>query len=273
MNRARRVRTTMRNKNFEDFLKKQYRQFVAEKNVLKEYLKRPFLRQNKEFLALKETHKNQRCFIVALGPSLTLDDLNKLQNEVTFSMNSILRSFDKTKWRPTYYAITDSRIIDQFKDDPRIDQIPIFFTSSISFPKRYRQNQIIYTSSNASQMRCVARGNFKNGIHISKRLGPYINDAPTSVQALIQIAIFMGFSKIYLIGQDCNYGGVNAHSILTGASSNASPASSVEQSMLDTFSTFKHDAEKRGVQIINCTRGGMLEIYERQNLDEVLANK
>src|SRR5690625_3210612 len=45
---------------------------------------------------LKNKHKGEKCFIVATGPSLTIEDLEKLQNEITFSMNSICFAFDET---------------------------------------------------------------------------------------------------------------------------------------------------------------------------------
>lgn len=51
----------------------------------------------------KDIHQRERCFIVATGPSLTLSDLEVLKNEYTFGMNSIVKLFDKTDWRPTYY--------------------------------------------------------------------------------------------------------------------------------------------------------------------------
>jgi hypothetical protein len=264
----------MKKNRFIFFFKKIHHSFSIFTNVFSQYVKRPFLHQDKAFLSLRNSQIGKRCFIVALGPSLVLDDLNKLKNEYTFSMNSIIRSFDKTDWRPTYYAVTDKRIIDKYKDDKRLEEARIFFTSSFSFPKRnYRKNQIVYTASNASQARCVMRGNFKNGVHISKRLNRYINDSPTSVQSLIQIAIFMGFKEIYLLGQDCNYGGANAHASIAGASSVVNPTEFEQRSMLDTFETFRHDADKMGIKIVNCTRGGALEAFERKSLDDVLQQK
>ena len=48
-------------------------------------------------------HKGQRCFIVATGPSQSIEDINKLKGEITFSVNSIYTCFSDTDWRPTYY--------------------------------------------------------------------------------------------------------------------------------------------------------------------------
>ena len=31
-------------------------------------------------------------------------------------------------------------------------------------------------------------------------------------------------------------------------------------------------AEKKGIKVINATRGGMLEVFERKNLEDILAS-
>ena len=51
----------------------------------------------------KSIHKGKRCFIVATGPSLTIKDLEMLDGEITFSMNSIVNLYNKTEFRPNYY--------------------------------------------------------------------------------------------------------------------------------------------------------------------------
>ena len=48
-------------------------------------------------------HQNQRCFIVANGPSLAKTDLQLLEDEITFGLNRIYLYFDKTSFRPSYY--------------------------------------------------------------------------------------------------------------------------------------------------------------------------
>ena len=62
-------------------------------------LKDALYRPNKKYKALKNKHEGKRCFIVCTGPSLTLEDVNKLKNEYTFSMNNIFKCYDKTDWQ------------------------------------------------------------------------------------------------------------------------------------------------------------------------------
>ncbi|MBO7254734.1 MAG: hypothetical protein J6V36_05480, partial [Clostridia bacterium] len=58
---------------------------------------------------LKDSHKGERCFIIGNGPSLSVNDLNKIyeKNIPTFSTNRIFKLFEKTDWRPTYYVSED----------------------------------------------------------------------------------------------------------------------------------------------------------------------
>lgn len=60
----------------------------------------PRFRQTEE---CRNRHYGERVFIVATGPSLSLEDLEKLKNENTISMNSIVNVFSKMDFRPTYY--------------------------------------------------------------------------------------------------------------------------------------------------------------------------
>ena len=53
----------------------------------------------------KDLHKGERCFILATGPSLTAQDVQKLEHEFTFGMNSICLLFDALGWETTYYGI------------------------------------------------------------------------------------------------------------------------------------------------------------------------
>lgn len=64
-------------------------------------------------------HKGERCFIVATGPSLCVKDLDILEsnNEICMSVNGIFKVFEKTKWRPDYYFLSDLYGLLQWQKD------------------------------------------------------------------------------------------------------------------------------------------------------------
>ena len=58
------------------------------------------------FLWIKDyrnMYEGKRCFIIATGPSLTVEDLEKLKNEYTFGMNSLCLAGDRTDFVPTFF--------------------------------------------------------------------------------------------------------------------------------------------------------------------------
>ena len=71
--------------------------------------------------ALKNT-KSGRCFIVGTGPSLTLEDLQKLQNETLFCANSFCTIAEKklimqkntASRNPWYYGFQDAEVYEKY---------------------------------------------------------------------------------------------------------------------------------------------------------------
>ena len=63
---------------------------------------------NKQIECYKDIHHGKRCFIIATGPSLTVQDLDTLyaHNEKCISMNRIYNIFGETKWRPDYMSVS-----------------------------------------------------------------------------------------------------------------------------------------------------------------------
>lgn len=65
-------------------------------------------RNDERLLHLKDIHRGRRAVIVGNGPSLKIDDLGRLKNEITFAANRIFLAFGETDWRPTYYTMCDA---------------------------------------------------------------------------------------------------------------------------------------------------------------------
>ena len=56
---------------------------------------------------LKDIHKGKRGFVIGNGPSLKIEDLDNLNNEITIASNKIYLAFEETKWRPKFYTVAD----------------------------------------------------------------------------------------------------------------------------------------------------------------------
>ncbi|MEH7461452.1 6-hydroxymethylpterin diphosphokinase MptE-like protein [Bacillus thuringiensis] len=218
----------------------------------------------KRIKKFKDKHKGERCFIVATGPSLKVEDLEKIKHEFTFSMNSIVLSFEDTEWRPTYYGIQDSRAYEKLKGAIFSANMPYTFCgiSSKKLSPQMSGDFIAYPLNLLNH----------NGIHLkhytkfSDDAFSVIYDGFTITYSLMQLAVYMGFKEIYLLGVDCNYtekGKNYLKDYITQTDFNAGFL------MAQSYKVAQEYAEKNGIKIYNASRGGKLEVFERVNFDEL----
>lgn len=229
----------------------------------------PFLHQDKRLKKYKKKYVGKRCFIVATGPSLLLEDLELIKSEISFSVNSIVKCFDKTDWRPNFYVISDIIPYKNLKSNINHE-----FFDEVFFSKRIKDKTIKHVRleyNNIQRAKCQLKKNFINGIKPSSNMDKYFNDNQSVVFMAIQLAVYMGFKEIYLLGQDCNYTSNIQHSDITGTNylNHKIPKNSGEI-LIDCFKTYNKYYANTDITIKNCTRGGMLEIFERQPLEDVL---
>jgi len=145
-------------------------------------------------LQYKELHSGKRCFIVANGPSLLKTDLDLLSNEFTFGLNRIYLNFDKSSFRPSYYVAVNELILEQFSRE----------ISELEMPKFLNWNRHSnYTFSCANTLfvksKLVINDFFQQDI-----TQPLVVGASVTFVAL-QIAFYMGFNQVILVGLDHNY--------------------------------------------------------------------
>lgn len=212
-------------------------------------------------------YKGKRCFIVATGPSLKMKDLDILKEneEVCISMNTIFYAFDKTAWKPDYYVASDYRMFDQYKDI--LDDLPIKtkFLSDDSeefWSMPHRENVFCY---HQHYEYCFDRlPKFSKNFSIASYMGL------TVTYVCIQLAAYMGFSEIYLLGVDFSYGGqdknINYTHFYGKNTEKTEPIGYVKQVSL-AYQAAKKYADTHGIKIYNATRGGKLEIFERVDFD------
>lgn len=219
---------------------------------------------------LKNKHQNERCFIVATGPSLKIEDLEKLQNETTISMNSICLAFGKTDWRPTYYGIQDMDVYLRMKE--HIEGLNVkgkFIADYVQ--KRYNfeilKDHYIFA---INELHHFLPNNKNYNTKFSKNIYSQVYSGNTITYSLLQIAVYMGFKEIYLLGADCHYSKDLNHHFINYDSVDPDFAMAGEM-MTAAYKTAKKYADKHNIKIYNATRGGKLEVFDRVDLDEVLA--
>lgn len=233
-----------------------------------------------EIEKLKNKYQGKRCFIVGNGPSLTVEDLEKLKDEITFASHKIYIIFEDTSWRPTYYTAQDALLI--AKETKEISKITS--PKIISLLQDYKYENIDNTLY--LKLDCTTADN--DFPLFSEDIKKCVYEGMTVSYSNIQIAVYMGFKEIYLIGVDHNYsverkadGSIQYNNDVKDYFSNKYMSNefktgefnlpNTQKSTLGYMAAKKY-ADEHGIKIYNATRGGKLEVFERADLDEVIAN-
>jgi hypothetical protein len=234
----------------------------------------------KKLIALKDLYKGERCFIVANGPSLTAEDLNLLHknNEFTFAMNRIYKIFPQTSWRPSFYVCEDINIFNESIDD--INAIPAKYKFIPVNHKWYNNVSIdgaLYFFANY-----IREKDFPDSF--STNIAKQMDSLGTVTFTCMNIAAFMGFKTIYLLGVDHNY----------TVTINEQGETIVDKTAKDYFcdnydndikDIVVHDmgqntrayrkakkfCDEHDISIYNATRGGKLEVFPRVNFDDIIS--
>jgi hypothetical protein len=228
---------------------------------------------------LKGSYKGGRCFIIGNGPSLTGEDLEQLKGEITFASNRIYNIFDSTHWRPTYYTIFDEGVSYGIIKNGMHEKI-----NDCDCKMKFVREQGYFVYRKFTSPICYLHSwydrKYLDSPEFSEELDKGIFSIATVTYAMIQIARYMGFNEIYLLGMDNRYGRtLNRDGSITineGLKSyfgdqiqNVSPVATWE--MDAAYEYAEKYSRSHGFRIYNATRGGFLETFERVSLDEVLS--
>lgn len=244
------------------------------------------LTNNKEIISqLKNSKYGKRCFIIGNGPSLSAEDLELIKDEISFAANRVWLMYDKTSWRPTYYMCQDWKML--LSEHNRISQYPE--TVFVGFDGTYEQN---ITLDNAIAYFCDKRPYAKREypFPFSYECESYIVDGTIVTYSALQLALYMGFKEIYLLGVDNNYQytidknkKITRHEnvkethfderykdLSVKDSKNKIFGISDPEMCNNAYESAKNAATIYGAKIYNATRGGKLDIYDRVKLEDIV---
>lgn len=224
----------------------------------------------KRMVRYKKKHINERCFIIATGPSLTMDDLSKLKDEITIGMNSLCMIFPKLGWETTYFGIQDRDVYGKVeKYISNTAQTDVFLGDYIDSPKIINEKFCRFSLD----MTYRDHPYKKDLTKFSKNCYKRVYNGGTITYSLIQIAVYMGFKEIYLLGVDNHYSDdKNKQHFVEHGHFDPNYKTAGERNAI-AYQAAKKFADSHNIKIFNATRGGMLEVFPRVDLDEVLQLK
>lgn len=227
---------------------------------------------------LKGSCNGERCFIIGNGPSLNREDLSLLKDEKTFAFNRIYQMYQYTDWRPTYYMAIDRSIMQKMyqENEKELCTKHIFFASK-ALAKKYKRQNAHWVLVNG-----VAPINLKKKkpCNICEDVSQYFSLAQSVTINALEFAFYMGFKEIYLLGIDHCFAveiDRNGHKHFNQGVENhfkedndKSQDFSYKETLTQEYIICKKYADEHGIHITNVTRGGKLEVFERDNLEHIL---
>ena len=222
--------------------------------------------------SLKSKYAGKRCFITCTGPSLTIEDLELLNNEYDFGMNSICLIHEKTKWKPDFFGIQDLKVYDKIKDSLLKTDNGLVFAPYDYMQLRQTPDDWVYFHTSWAYHMYDKKYTGKYFSKFSDDCYNTVYDGFTITYSIMQLAFYMGFDELYLLGADCSYLGQQQHFIETGHFVSQKDAANSPNKLFASYLEALKYAEEHGLKIFNATRGGCLELFPRVALEEVLAN-
>ena len=211
-----------------------------------------------------DIHKGETCVIIANGPSLKLDDLNKLKYP-TFGSNKIYR----LPFTPDYYSIIDRDMMDTCLP------LPKDFTPKETFIRAecgIESNNPIYP--------VVING-------FSLNIDNFVVMGGTVTFAMMQIAFYMGFETFLLIGLDHYYpkagkGVPGDGFIATGNDPDHFKCADGKpyfdegkyfnrpetEALTQSYQMFQDLCDSKGRKVINITKGTHLNVFKKGRIEE-----
>lgn len=239
-----------------------------------------YTENEKMILKFKNMYKGQTCVVVGNGPSLRVEDLERLKKKgyIFFGSNKIYKIFGQTSWRPDFYACTDTLVYEQNEEEIRaFVECPRFFRQAIRYNcKMWDEQKDMF----------VWYYEYKKG-KIFSNDSLIINSGGTVTYVLLALAYMMGFQTVFLIGCDNTYGfyeqkdkksgmvevdkNINNDYFIkdymrAGEKMNIGNMEYVEEG----YKRAKKKYEQTGRKIYNITRGGKLEVFERIDIDDIV---
>lgn len=220
----------------------------------------------KKIEVFKNKHLGERCFILATGPSLTVEDVKKLKNEYTFGMNSICMLFDELGWETTYYGVQDRGVFEKLVDKyQKLKETILFVGDGIPASERNKVKSIPFAINYLDHKHSYKRLNTKFSFDVLKQ----VYDGYTITYSLIQIAVYMGFKEIYLLGNDCSYPKDPKKQHFMDFGHYDSSTLTARDRIIFAYQYAKDFLKESDVKILNATRGGALEIFPRVDFDSL----
>ncbi|MGH6944716.1 MAG: 6-hydroxymethylpterin diphosphokinase MptE-like protein [Geminicoccaceae bacterium] len=212
--------------------------------------------------AYRDRHQGERCFIIGNGPSLNRIDLTPLRTEVTFGLNRIYLLSGRLGFRPTYYVCVNRLVLEQFASEIAAVPAPKFLGWDGRHALTFDDTMVLLRSQETPSFAADP--------------GEGLWEGSTVTYVALQLAFFMGFTTVVLIGVDHRFsaGGPPGEVVVArhpdaehfdpryfgpGVRWQLPDLATSEQA----YRMARQHFERHGRRVLDATAGGDLRVFER----------
>ncbi|MFZ7133074.1 MAG: 6-hydroxymethylpterin diphosphokinase MptE-like protein [Eubacteriales bacterium] len=230
-----------------------------------------YLKKNKK---LKGIHKGQRCFIVLNGPSLNNYDLSKINNEFSICTNYFYQTDFFNVINPKYYCIIDSNFFNIKKNLEQKEHVKKILKSNKDC-KFIFNIKFIESFENEDRVYVTYSKHMPNFFKIRNRLESISSNFISVSMYAMNVAIYLGFTEIYLLGYDFEPGILSHFYKDNNAEKKSKERQNLEVKKEEVcakywqYATAQYQnyylndfANKKGVKIFNCNRQSNVRAFE-----------
>ena len=221
---------------------------------------------------LRDRHRGKRCVIVANGPSLNRMQLDRLRREHVIGLNKIFLGLSRFGFYPQYHVTVNPKVTVQSREEIQA------------------LNCVKFISRHAARAAGIAEDALTHLLEtdppparFSTDLALGIHEGWTVTYAALQVAYYLGFSQVVLIGLDHRYafvGEPNEDRLMDGPDPNHfsdkyfgfgqrwdnPDLAKSEESYGIALQTFQAD----GRSIVDATLEGACPVFPRVSYDAIL---
>lgn len=217
----------------------------------------------------QDRHRGERVVIVANGPSLNCMDLSLLACETVIGLNKIFLGLDGFGFYPRYYVAVNRKILEQSVAEIRMLNCVKFISDRAG--SLIREDGLTYklntTAAPSRFCHDIAQG---------------VHEGWTVTYAALQIAWYLGFSEVVLVGLDHRYnfsGAPNQLKRLDGPDPNHFSPNYFGHGQNwnnpdlarseESFRIARAEFESDGRRILDATVGGACTIFDKADYKDL----